>query len=289
MDNLKAENSIFPREWEVNYGGKLFTIGPPAVMGIVNCTPDSFVPSSRKNDLNTQIELIEKHLHDGATWLDIGAYSSRSGAMNISVQEEIDRLGPVIEVIRSKPIESLISIDTFRSEVAEFVLKQVPATINDITAGLGDEKMFEIVAKYRAPIILMHMKGTPQNMQTETNYVHLFNDIYYYFSERIQAAKNAGIKDIVLDPGFGFAKTTAQNFELLKQTSMFQSLGHPLLIGLSRKSMIYKTLGVEPEQALNGTTALNMIALQQGANILRVHDVKEANEVIQLYLSLRGE
>lgn len=282
MAKIKVENTIFPREWSMNYGGKLFTFQQVQVMGIVNCTPDSFYSASQKRTTELQFTQIEKHVNAGATWLDLGAYSSRPGATDISVSEEILRLEQALRYCRQNYPDLLISVDTFRSEVAEYVLSDGPAVINDVSGGLLDSKMFDIAAKYKAPLILMHMRGTPRNMMENCVYDNLVEEVIMELAIQVKKAQLAGVKDIIIDPGFGFAKTTQQNFQLLKQMDLLHVLGFPLLVGLSRKSMIYKTLENNPEDALNGTSVLHTLAIQRGCSLIRVHDVKEAFEVIEL-------
>ncbi len=287
MAKIKVENTIFPREWSMNYGGKLFTFQQVQVMGIVNCTPDSFYSNSRSFSTEMQFAQIDKHVSAGATWLDIGAYSSRPGATDISATEEISRLKAALTYCRQNHPNIILSVDTFRSEVAEFVLQGGPAVINDISGGLIDPKLFTIVAKYNAPLILMHMRGTPQTMRDFCTYSDLLREVILELETQLKKAYASGIKDIIVDPGIGFAKTTDQNFTLLKNLDSFQILNLPVLVGLSRKSMIYNTLQTNPEQALNGTSILNTIAVNSGASILRVHDVKEAMEVVKLITALQ--
>jgi dihydropteroate synthase len=282
MEFLRVEDNYFPRNTLLNAGGKLFTTERPLVMGILNITPDSFYAGSRFTLADNYLETAGKMLEAGATILDIGGYSSRPGAEDISPEEEKDRILPVVTAICNTFPDALISIDTFRASVARSAIEAGADIINDISGGTLDEQMFQTAGELGCPYILMHMKGTPQTMQSQTVYDSLFTDVYRYFTERIQLLKNAGVKDIILDPGFGFAKTTDQNYDLLGRLQDFQSLGHPILAGLSRKSMIYKKLGTTPEEALNGTTVLNTIALTKGASILRVHDVREAVEAIRL-------
>jgi dihydropteroate synthase len=227
-------------------------------------------------------------LTEGATILDIGGYSSRPGAKDISNQEEIDRIAPVIEAVSGAFPDAIISIDTFRSEVANIALDAGAGIINDISGGRQDEAIFKIAAQHQAPYILMHMRGTPQNMQDKVEYTDLIKDIQAYFSNRISSARSAGVKDIIIDPGFGFSKTVEQNFALMKQLEMLHLHNAPLLVGISRKSMIYKKLESSAQEALNGTTALNMYALTKGACFLRVHDVKEAKETIRLHQAILG-
>ena len=248
----------------------------------MNLTPDSFFDGGKYGDVKSILIQVEKMLHEGATFLDVGAYSSRPGAAFISLEEELTRIVPVIKLIIEEFPEAILSIDTFRSKVADVCLTEGAAIINDISAGIQDNEMFNIISKHQVPYIMMHMKGTPQNMQQNADYDDLLIAILYYFSERIAKAKEHQINDIIVDPGFGFSKTLEQNYKLLHKMELLQSLDLPVLIGLSRKSMIYKVLENTSQDALNGTTALNMIALQKGANILRVHDVAAALECIKI-------
>ena len=256
-------------------------------MGIINVTPDSFYDGGKTNTLDTVLSQAEKMLTDGATFLDIGGYSSRPGAVDISVSEEIKRILPAIEAINNKFPEALLSVDTFRSEVAIKAVEAGATLVNDISGGSLDTKMYEAVARLQVPYILMHMKGEPQTMQSLANYNNIIKEVTYYFSEKINNARKAGINDIVADLGFGFAKNIEQNFKLLNNLEHFKILNIPVLVGVSRKSMIYKALKTTPDQALNGTTALHMFALEKGAKILRAHDVKEAMECITLYNNLK--
>ncbi len=266
----------------INCQGNLIDLSSPKIMGILNLTPDSFYDGGKYIDENAILHQTEKMLNEGATFLDVGAYSSRPGANAVSVDEELERIVPVVKLLAHKFPEAILSIDTFRSEVAAACLIEGAAIINDISAGVLDHKMLNVVAMYKAPYIMMHMKGTPQNMQQQTGYENLLEEILYYFSERISKAREHQLNDIIIDVGFGFSKTLEQNYELLQNLDLFKSLNLPILAGLSRKSMIYKALGGSPEDALNGTTALNMVALQKGAHILRVHDVAEAMECVRL-------
>ena len=255
----------------------------PKVMGILNVTPNSFFDGGRyKNDSEILLR-VEKMLLNGATFIDIGAYSSKPSAEFVSEEEELQRIVPIVQLILEHFPETLISIDTFRSEVAKACIENGAAIINDISAGILDDKMLETIAKYNIPYIMMHMRGTPQTMQTMTNYDNIVKEILFYFSERIAQARSLGINDLIVDPGFGFAKTLEQNYEVLQKMELFQMLELPLLAGVSRKSMIYKTLHSSAEEALNGTTVLNTIALTKGAKILRVHDVREAIECVTLF------
>ena len=267
----------------INCKGELITFDQPKIMGIINITPDSFYEKSRHTQLSDIYKQVDKMLTDGADFIDIGGYSSRPGADDIPLQEEIDRVIPIVEKVTKSFPQALISVDTFRSQVAEQSIKQGAAIINDISAGHLDSEMMNIVRKYQVPYVMMHMKGTPQTMKSLNQYDDLITDMKYYFSERIDQANQLGINDLIIDPGFGFAKNIDQNFELLSRLSDLEDLDYPLLTGLSRKSMIYKTLKTTADQALNGTTALNMLALEKGASILRVHDVKQAVECCQLF------
>ncbi|MBU2973792.1 dihydropteroate synthase [Zobellia sp. B3R18] len=266
----------------LNCKGRLIQLSTPKVMGILNCTPDSFYDGGKYRDNDSILKQTEKMLNDGATFIDVGGYSSRPGAEHVTEEEELKRMLPLTELLLKHFPDIILSIDTFRSKVAAACLDAGAAMINDISAGKLDDQMLLTVAKHRVPYIMMHMKGTPQTMQQQTTYNDLLVDIISYFSERINAAKALGIVDIVIDPGFGFAKTLEQNYEVLQKLGLFKNLEHPLLIGLSRKSMIYKVLKTDAKNALNGTTALNMAAIMNGANILRVHDVKEAYECVKL-------
>lgn len=257
-------------------------------MGILNVTPDSFFDGSRFTTDTEILTQTEKMLSEGATFIDIGGYSSRPGAENISIEEERARVLKAVELIVKEFPKTLISIDTFRAEVAREAVQEGANIINDISAGELDSKMFETVASLNVPYIAMHMRGTPQTMKELTSYSNLAGEIMNYFLKKIEWLKNLGVTDIIIDPGFGFAKTIDQNFELLSYLDHFRNLDRPILAGLSRKSMVWKTLGVTAADALNGTTALNMTALQKGASILRVHDVKEAVEVIKLFSKLSG-
>ncbi|XMO87079.1 dihydropteroate synthase [Algibacter sp. AS12] len=266
----------------INCKGKLIDLSSPKVMGILNVTPDSFYDGdSHKNEAEI-LKHVEQMLNDGATFIDVGAYSSRPNADHVSETDELKRIIPIINLILKAFPETLLSIDTFRSEVAKSCIDAGACMINDISAGKLDDHMLQTIAKLRVPYIMMHMRGTPQTMQQQTNYTNLVKDVLFYFSERIAKAKDLGIADVIIDPGFGFAKTLEQNFELLNQLELFKITEKPLLVGISRKSMIYKTLETSAKEALNGTSVLNTVSLQKGASILRVHDVKEAMECIKL-------
>lgn len=266
----------------INCKGKLIDISKPKVMGILNITPDSFYDGGVYHDEKSVASQVHSMLTEGASFIDVGAYSSRPGANHVSEAEELKRIVPVIEFLTKEFPTINLSIDTFRSNVAKTCIEVGATIVNDISAGQLDDKMFETVGQLGVPYIMMHMIGTPQTMQEHITYDNLLKSIIYYFSEKIAAAKAHQIKDIIIDPGFGFSKTLEQNYELLNQLELLKMLDHPILIGISRKSMIYKLLETSPEQALNGTTALNTIALTKGAKLLRVHDVKAAMECVTI-------
>ena len=270
----------------INCKGTLVNLSTPKVMGIVNVTPDSFFDGGKLTNSNEIVLQVDKMLRDGATFIDLGGYSSKPGAEFVSEAEELNRVVPIVKVLVEKFPDILLSIDTFRSEVAKKAIENGAALINDISAGLLDEKMLETVAKLQVPYIMMHMKGTPKTMQSLAYYDDLLKEMNFYFSERIAKARRFGLNDIIIDPGFGFAKTLEQNYELLQNLELLQFHDLPILAGISRKSMIYKTLETSPEHALNGTTFLHAFCLQKGANILRVHDVKEAVECVSLIRQL---
>lgn len=272
----------------INCKGELLDLTTPIVMGILNITPDSFYDGGVHKDEDSIIAQVTKMHAEGAAIIDIGAYSSRPGADPVSQEEELARIIPVISLVKAHFPDCIISVDTFRSAVAEASILAGAAIVNDISAGAMDKNMMSIVAKLQVPYIMMHMRGTPQTMKTLTAYENIISDINYYFSEKIEEAKRLGIIDLILDPGFGFAKTTEQNFELLQQFHLFTHFDIPVLAGISRKSMVYKTLNTDAAHALNGTTALHMVALQQGARILRVHDVQAAKECIILFEQLQS-
>jgi dihydropteroate synthase len=272
----------------INCKGQLVDLSSPKVMGILNVTPDSFYDGGMYKDASTILNKVDSMLKNGATFIDVGGYSSRPGADHVSEVEEMNRVIPVIALILEKFPKTLISVDTFRSEVAKKSVEAGAALINDISAGHLDEHMLSTIGKLGVPYIMMHMKGNPKTMQQLTDYDDLVKDINFYFAERIAKAHAEKIIDIIIDPGFGFAKTLEQNYELLNKLELLQITDKPILAGVSRKSMIYKTLNSTSDQALNGTTALHMVALQKGAKILRVHDVKEAVECVTLYNQLKS-
>ena len=272
----------------INCKGQLIDLSKPKVMGILNVTPNSFFDGGKYKYADEIVAQVQKMLSEGATFIDIGAYSSKPNAEFVSVEEEIARIVPIVELLVQQFPNILISIDTFRSEVAEACILKGAALINDISAGKLDELMLGVVAKYNVPYIMMHMRGTPQTMTTLTQYEDVVKEVLLYFSERIAAARSLGIHDLIVDPGFGFAKTLEQNYEVLQKMELLQQLELPILAGVSRKSMIYKVLNTNASQSLNGTTTLNTISLVKGASILRVHDVKEAVECVTLFNAMNS-
>ena len=269
--------------FHINCRGKLIDLSSPKIMGIINITPDSFYKGNREMQINKVLTICERHLNEGADFIDIGGYSSRPGAENISMNTELQRVIPIIKAINKELPNTIISIDTFRSKVAKESIINGVSIINDISALNIDQDLFTIVKKYNIPYILMHIKGNPQNMQENINYKNLLREMIYFLSEKLNMLRLNGINDIIIDPGFGFSKTLKHNFTILNDLKQLRILNSPILVGISRKSMIYNTLNIKPLDALNGTSALNMIALQNGANILRVHDVKQAKECITLH------
>ena len=267
----------------INIRGRLFDLSKPKVMGILNLTPDSFYDGGVHNEINKIEDHVNKMVNDGMDILDIGGYSSKPGAKNISVDEELSRVIPILKHIRKIFPELVISIDTFRSKIASASLNEGADIINDISGGTLDKNMMSVVAKYNCPYILMHMQGNPQNMQNDPSYENVTLEIIQYLAQRIKIAYDNNIVDLIVDPGFGFGKTLEHNFEILNNLEKFNVLDTPILAGFSRKSMIYKTLNTSSKKALNGTSSLNTIALMKGAKILRVHDVKEAKECIILH------
>lgn len=281
MYKSSVEDTNFRSNNTIRIKDKLVNLSQPKVMGIINCTPDSFYSESQNIQLNKAISLADRFISEGADIIDIGGYSSRPGASDISIQEEIDRVLPLIEHLKSN-FDCIVSLDTFRSKVAlEGLIKGVDL-INDISGFEIDPEIIKVVSKFNVPYILMHMRGTPQTMIHKTSYNNLFKETYDYFSTKIETLHKNNINDIIIDLGFGFAKTLDQNYSLLSKLELFKKLNTPILTGISRKSMIYKHLNINPQEALNGTTVLNTIALLKGTNILRVHDVKEAVETVKL-------
>jgi dihydropteroate synthase len=273
----------------INVNGRLMDLSEPQVMGILNVTPDSFYAGSRMETEKDIINRLHQITSEGASILDIGAYSSRPDAEHISTEEEMNRLRTGLDLVRKHQPEAVVSVDTFRADVAKMCVEEFGAAmINDISAGQLDAAMFGTIAQLGVPYIMMHMQGTPQNMQMNPHYDNLLKEVFLYFAERVQKLRDLGAKDIIIDPGFGFGKTLEHNYELMNHLDEFQLFELPLLVGISRKSMIYKLLGTTPEEALNGTTVLNTLALMKGANILRVHDVKAAKEAVTLVEKMKS-
>lgn len=272
-----------PKQYTINVNGQLIDLFRPQVMGILNVTPDSFYFGSRKQTEWEIRERVEQIVNEGGQMIDIGAYSSRPGADDVSEEEEMRRLREGMKIVKELAPDMPASVDTFRANVAKMCVEELGVgIINDISGGELDKDMFKTVAKLGVPYILMHMKGTPQTMQQAPHYDDLMKEVMMYFAEKVQKLRDLGQKDIILDPGYGFAKTLDHNYQLLRQQEMLQVFELPLLVGISRKSMIYRLLDTSPQEALNGTSVLNTIALQKGANILRVHDVKECVEVVKI-------
>lgn len=277
-----AEDKIFYTKKLINLRGNPVDLSTPVVMGILNVTPDSFYDGGRLKDEKSILNKVDQMLFEGAFLIDVGGYSSRPGAEDIPVDEELGRVIPVIKSLLSHFPDINISIDTFRAEVARQAVAEGACMINDISGGDLDEGMLPLVAELKLPYVMMHMRGTPRTMTTLTDYEDVVNEIVLNFSEKLKKTNEMGIADVIVDPGFGFAKSVDQNYGILEKLKYFNVLDRPLLVGLSRKSMIFKTLGISPEEALNGTTVLNTVALMNGADILRVHDVKEAVQAVHL-------
>lgn len=273
---------IFPQE-TLNCGGRLLDLNTPKIMGVINVTPDSFYSGSRQQQLDDVLRTAEKMLEEGATILDLGGMSSRPGAAVISVELELKRVIAPVEAIIKRFPNAIVSIDTVQSVVAKEAVAAGASMINDISAGAIDPKMYETISTLNVPYILMHMRGTPETMQQQINYQDIVKEILDFFIEQVAILRSKGLKDIIIDPGFGFGKSIRQNYELLNGLPLLQILEVPLLIGASRKSMIYKFLDITPSDALNGTTVVHVLALQNGARILRVHDVKEASEAVKIW------
>ncbi|UOB16559.1 dihydropteroate synthase [Abyssalbus ytuae] len=272
----------------INCKGNLIDLSTPKVMGILNITPDSFYDGGKYKNEHDILLQVEKMLQGGATFVDVGAYSSRPGAENIPEDEELKKSVEVTRLILKHFPDCIISVDTFRSKVAKENIEAGAALVNDISAGDMDNKMMETVAKFQVPYIIMHMKGIPETMQKNINYKDVVKEIIYYFSKKIADANKLKINDLIIDPGFGFGKTLDNNYEILNKLELFKMPELPILVGASRKSMIYKLLNINPNDALNGTTSINTIALLKGANILRVHDVKEAMECVKIFNQLNS-
>lgn len=285
---MADKNTVFQQKLTLNVRGTLLDLSKPKIMGIINLTPDSFYDGGKNNNLENALKKTEELLSEGADLLDLGAYSSRPGAEHISEETEYERLIPVVKAIAKEFPQALLSIDTFRSGIAKAAVNEGAHLINDISAGEMDENMFQTIADLRVPYILMHMRGTPKTMSTLTDYSDLLAELSQYFTKKIIQLHDLGVNDLIIDPGFGFAKNIDQNYELLAKLDRLKILGYPILAALSRKSMIYKLLDSDAEHALNGTTAANTIALMNGANILRVHDVSEAKETLIIVEKLRS-
>lgn len=283
---MEAKDKAFSHKKTLLSKGNLIDLSSPKVMGIINATPDSFYDGGKNVNIEKAVSAVTKMLEDGADIIDVGGYSTKPNAEEVSVEEEVERVIPLIKTLIQKFPGIVISIDTFRSIVAKKAVEAGASIINDVSGGNLDDEMFETVAKLKVPYILMHMRGAPATMQKLTDYDHLIKDIVSELSEKLKILRSLQVNDVIIDPGFGFAKSLAQNYEILNNLSYFKQLECPVLVGVSRKSMIYKLLGVEAVDALNGTTALNMAALLNGANILRVHDVKEAVETVKIYNQL---
>ncbi|MGA0155115.1 MAG: dihydropteroate synthase [Flavobacteriaceae bacterium] len=266
---------------------QLLDLSTPRVMAIMNLTPDSFYDGGELKNHEQLLAKVQQFIDEGASIIDLGGYSTRPGAVNISVEEEMSRVVPVVQLIREHFKNIPLSVDTFRSQVARSALEQGASMVNDVSGATADDLMLDLISEYQVPYVGMHMRGTPQTMSTLTDYQDIVFEIRYFFSTLAEKAAKRNINDLIIDPGLGFAKTIAQNFHLLYHLEAFKLLDLPVLIGLSRKSMIYKTLNTTPENALNGSSALHMAALERGAHLLRVHDVKEAQECIKLYTQLR--
>ena len=284
MQNLKPKDTFFSKNFSLNIKGKLLDLSVPRVMGILNLSPDSFYDGGKYSTKDEIKKRVDQIIEEGAKIIDVGAVSTRPGAKVISYKEELDRLVPAMEIIRKNYPDFPVSVDTFTPETAEKMILEFEADIiNDITAGGESGKMFEIIAEHNIPYIIMHMKGQPSTMQKNPEYKDIVDEILIFLAEKTYKLKSLGVNDIIIDPGFGFGKNIDHNYQLLTFLECFRSLELPILVGLSRKSMIYQLLSLEPEQSLNGTTALHMFALQKGANIIRAHDIKEAVEVCNLY------
>ncbi len=277
-----VKDTFFGKKRTLQLGGRLHWIDTPWIMGILNVTPDSFHPESRVLEREALVERAGGMLEEGADLLDIGGYSSRPGADHIPEDEEAERVLPAIEALRDAFPHAILSVDTFRATIAEEAIQRGAELVNDISAGVLDPNMMDLIARSQVPYILMHMPGNPQEMQERAEYQNVVQELLVYLSERLRIAREKGINDLIIDPGFGFGKTPEQNYEILRSLERFSRAGVPLLVGLSRKSMAWRKLGITPEEALNSTTVLHTLALQRGADILRVHDVKEAVEAVKV-------
>lgn len=281
------KDTIFNSKITLNCQGNLHEFDNPIIMGIINTTPDSFFKGSRVYSIDSIISQVQRFINEGVDIIDIGGYSSRPGADDVSEKEELNRILPAIKSIKEKFPKLLISIDTFRTHVAQESLKIGANIINDISGGQNNESIYKVAAHFSAPYIMMHMRGTPQNMQNNTHYKNLLKDLIFFFSNQIKIAQKNGIKDIIIDPGLGFSKTLDQNYEILSKISLLNVLNKPILIGLSRKSMLYNLLKNTANDCLNATTIANTIALMNGANILRVHDINEAVEIKKIMTKIK--
>jgi len=280
-----AKDTFFKRSFSLNLGGELVQYYEPVVMGILNTTPDSFFDGGKHAD--NYLHHVEKMLTDGAHWIDVGGMSTRPGAPEVSLEEELKRVIPIVELISKEFPQAFISVDTYRSQVAKAGIEAGGHIVNDISGGELDDQLFETIARLNVPYILMHMQGTPQNMQNDPQYQSVTREVVKNLSVKYDQLRLLGVSDIIIDPGFGFGKTVEQNYQMLRELDFFHLFNEPVLVGVSRKSMINKVLDTEPNDALNGTTVLNTLALQNGAHILRVHDVKEAVECIKLVKQYR--
>ncbi|MFB6258966.1 MAG: dihydropteroate synthase [Flavobacteriales bacterium] len=277
-----VKDTFFGKKRTLPFGGRLCSIDPPWVIGVLNVTPDSFYQDSRIMNRDLLLERAGEMLEEGASALDIGGYSSRPGADHISEEAERERVIPAIEILRGAYPDAILSVDTFRASIAEEAVQHGADMVNDVSGGVLDPTMMDRTAELGVPYVLMHMPGTPQDMQQRTGYDNVTDEVLYFLSERCRKAREKGVNDLIIDPGFGFGKSLEQNYRLLKELESFKELGLPLLVGLSRKSMVWRKLELNPEEALNGTTAIHSLALQRGADILRVHDVREAVEAVKI-------
>jgi dihydropteroate synthase len=281
--NSQHKNTFFSSKKNINCGGKLISLDKPLVMGILNLTPDSFYDGGKHKTKNDILKHVSEMICEGTDFVDIGAVSSKPGAKNVTLDEEKKRLLPVLKEIKKEFPYAILSVDTFRSEIARMAVDIGAHIINDISAGSFDKKMFHAISELQVPYVIMHIQGTPSTMQKDPVYKNVVQEVISYFSEKVEILEKLGVNDIIIDPGFGFGKTVEHNYELLKNLEYFSFFELPLMAGISRKSMINKLLRTKPENALNGTTALNTIALMKGVNILRVHDVKEAVETVTIF------
>lgn len=285
--DINNKSSFFSKKRTLNISGRLVRFDQPMLMGVLNITPDSFYDGGRYFQMETLMPRVEQMLNEGADIIDLGAMSTRPGSEGIPADEEKKRLLPVIKKIREQFPDSIISVDTYRAVIAKESVKQGADMINDVSGGQMDDRIFETIARLKVPYVLMHMQGTPETMQKQPQYSDVIKDVSFFFTKQLEKLKKLGVRDIILDPGFGFGKSLDHNYQLLDGLKNFNVFEMPVVIGLSRKSMINKVLGTKPEDALNGTTALHMLALERGADILRVHDVREAKETIRIFQQLK--